>query len=43
MSSQATASADECNECSSEGMAGMIRDCRMQNAMAATARAANVN
>ena len=42
VSSQAMASDDTCNECSREGSAGMTADCRMLNAMADTARAANV-
>ena len=42
VSNQATASAEACRECSRDGRAGMIRDCRMLNAMADTAKTTNV-
>jgi len=41
--SQATASAEQCSECSSEGSAGMIRDCITLNASADSVRTANVS
>jgi hypothetical protein len=41
--SQATASADECRECSRDGRAGMISDCMTLNARADRVRTAKVS